>query len=476
MPEIAANTTSASIVSWSVNEGDAVSAGDCLAEIESEKAVVELEAEEAGVMGQILVQAGVETDVGAAIAVMLQAGEQGADVEALLHLDAQLDASGKNVEGALQANGHDVKADVALAQVDMAPASPVSRPLDASKESSLEAASQGGDVFHHDVAESQLASAESTRTAGLEGQERIIASPIARRLARENNISLAGLTGSGPEGRIVKRDVLAAGATLDSLATLTGSSTSPSTTARSVTVPTITPRMDAAAAARGAYTDLPHTSMRRTIARRLSESKATIPHFYLRADCRMDALLALRAQVNEDATRKISVNDFIVKAVAAALGQVPEMNVSWTDDALRCYQHIDIAVAVSTDQGLITPVIHDADTLLLSTVSAQVADLARRAREGALEPREYQGGSFTISNLGMFGVSEFAAIINPPQAAILAVGAAEQRAVVVDGALSVASVMTVTLSVDHRAIDGALAARWLGTFKRIVEHPALALV
>jgi pyruvate dehydrogenase E2 component (dihydrolipoamide acetyltransferase) len=276
---------------------------------------------------------------------------------------------------------------------------------------------------------------------------------------------LSGLSGSGPNGRIVKRDVLAASATPASLAVRRSTATSAKA-----------PRTRTTPASLAEYTDVPHTSMRRTIARRLSESKSTIPHFYLRADCRMDALLALRAQVNADTTRKISVNDFIVKAVAAALRQVPDMNVSWTDEALRRYQHIDISVAVSTEQGLVTPVIHDADTLLLSAVSAQVADLARRARDGALEPSEYQGGSFTISNLGMVGVREFAAIINPPQAAILAVGAAEQRAVVEDGALVVASVMTVTLSVDHRAIDGALAARWLDTFKRIVEHPALALV
>ncbi|HWL29284.1 MAG TPA: 2-oxo acid dehydrogenase subunit E2, partial [Burkholderiaceae bacterium] len=303
----------------------------------------------------------------------------------------------------------------------------------------------------------------------------------------ESGISLSGLAGSGPKGRIVKRDVLAAGATPSSLAALTGATRAPSSAAshtradphaagRSAASSASTSRTGAGAAPPAAYTDVPHTSMRRTIARRLSESKSTIPHFYLRADCRVDALLALRAQVNADTTRKISVNDFIVKAVAAALRQVPDMNVGWTDEALRRYQHIDISVAVSTEQGLVTPVIHDADTLLLSAVSAQVADLARRARDGALEPSEYQGGSFTISNLGMYGVREFAAIINPPQAAILAVGAAEQRAVVEDGALVVASVMTVTLSVDHRAIDGALAARWLDTFKHIVEHPALALV
>lgn len=411
MPEIAANTTSASIVSWSMKEGDTVAAGDCLAEIESEKAVVELEAEQDGVLGRILVQAGSETAVGAPIAVLLQAGEQDVDVEALL-----------------QEDGEGVADDVLTVQEN-------------------------------------------------EASNRIAASPIARRLAQENGISLSDLAGSGPQGRIVKRDVLAAGATLGSTAPSSISSNVASSVVSGAGRSAQSRAISSAATPHtNAYSDVPHTNMRRTIARRLSESKATIPHFYLRADCRMDALLSLRAQVNANAARKISVNDFIVKVVAAALRQMPDMNVSWTDDALRRYQHIDISVAVSTDNGLITPVVRDVDTKLLSVVSTEIADLAQRARASALEPQEYQGGSFTISNLGMFGVHEFAAIINPPQAAILAVGAVEQRAVVVDSALVVASVMTVTLSVDHRAIDGALAAQWLDNFKRIIENPALALV
>jgi pyruvate dehydrogenase E2 component (dihydrolipoamide acetyltransferase) len=216
--------------------------------------------------------------------------------------------------------------------------------------------------------------------------------------------------------------------------------------------------------------------MRRTIARRLSDSKASIPHFYLSADCRMDKLLALRADINANAPRKISVNDFIVKAVAAALQAVPDMNAGWTDSALRKYARADISVAVSTDGGLITPVVRDAGAKTLSGISAEIADLAARARRGELAPDEYQGGSFTVSNLGMFGVREFSAIINPPQAAILAVGATLQQPVVVDGHLAVAHVMKVSLSVDHRAIDGALAAQWLAAFQRAIEHPLSALI
>jgi pyruvate dehydrogenase E2 component (dihydrolipoamide acetyltransferase) len=425
MPEIAANTTSASIVSWSMNEGDTVAAGDCLAEIESEKAVVELEAEQAGVLGRILVQAGNDASVGAPIAVLLQAGEE------------------------------DVELDALLAQEGMAPpetaesaGEPSALEPDAVASSSGTSASHSGNATSLPGTSALEPNAADTLPVTVASQRanagRIAASPLARRLAHDSGISLSDLAGSGPQGRIVKRDVLAAGVTA-------GSSSH-------------------------THIDIPHTSMRRTIARRLSESKATIPHFYLRADCRMDALLALRAQINAHAPRKISVNDIIIKATAAALRDMPDMNVSWTDEALRRYKRIDISVAVSTDNGLITPVVRDVEGKSLSAISAEIADLAQRARRGGLAPHEYQGGSFTISNLGMFGVREFAAIINPPQAAILAVGAVEQRPVVVDGGLAVASVMTVTLSVDHRAIDGALAARWLDAFKRIIESPALALI
>lgn len=406
MPGVATGDDGALIVTWSKQEGDAVAVGDVLLEIETEKAIVEMNAESAGVLARILVPAGQMADVGAAIGVLLAAGEGES------HLKAAL--AGVDAESAAQAPAPAVAPAVETAPVSAPAAAPA-------------AAGQG---------------------------ERIFASPLARRLARDANLDLAALSGSGPRGRIIKRDVLQA---------------------QNAVRPAAAPAPIAAPVA-GNYTEVPHSAMRRTIARRLTESKSSVPHFYLRADCRMDALLALRAQVNAAASRKVSVNDFIIKAVAAALREMPEMNVSWTDEALRQYKDVDISVAVSTDTGLLTPVVKGADRASISDISRSVADLAERARAGKLQPAEYQGGSFTISNLGMFGVDEFAAIINPPQAAILAVGAASQRVVVEDGDMAIAQVMTVTLSVDHRAIDGALAARWLGVFKRIVENPLSALI
>ncbi len=418
MPGVATGDDGALIVTWSKQEGDAVAVGDVLLEIETEKAIVEMNAESAGVLARILVPAGQMADVGAAIGVLLAAGEGEA------HLKAAL--AGVDVESAAQAPAPAA----APAAASAAEAAPVSTPAAAPV-----AAGQG---------------------------ERIFASPLARRLARDANLDLAALSGSGPRGRIIKRDVLQAQSASRSVAA-----------PAPVAAPAVAP---AAAPVAGNYTEVPHSAMRRTIARRLTESKSSVPHFYLRADCRMDALLALRAQVNAAASRKVSVNDFIIKAVAAALREMPEMNVSWTDEALRQYKDVDISVAVSTDTGLLTPVVKGADRASISDISRSVADLAERARAGKLQPAEYQGGSFTISNLGMFGVDEFAAIINPPQAAILAVGAASQRVIVEDGDMAIAQVMTVTLSVDHRAIDGALAARWLGVFKRIVENPLSALI
>jgi len=224
------------------------------------------------------------------------------------------------------------------------------------------------------------------------------------------------------------------------------------------------------------FTEIPHSAMRRTIARRLTESKSSIPHFYLKAGCRMECLLALRSEINACASRKISVNDFIIRAVAVALREVPEANVGWTDSAMRHYQQADIAVAVSTDSGLITPIVRAAERKSLSQISSEIADLAARAKAGQLKPEEYQGGSFSISNLGMYGVDEFSAIINPPQAAILAVGAAQSVPVVEHGELKAGMVMQCTLSVDHRAIDGALAAKWLAEFRRVIEAPLALLV
>ncbi|MFJ3058761.1 pyruvate dehydrogenase complex dihydrolipoamide acetyltransferase [Herbaspirillum sp. NPDC087042] len=412
MPEIAANATSAVIVQWSKAEGEAIKAGECLAEIETDKAVIEYDADTSGVLGKILAPAGKDVEVGAPIAVLFEAGEKDVDIAALL---------------------------AAAGVASVADAAPVAAPAEAAPAA---------------VTAPAAPAPSSTNTGG-----RIFASPLARRLAQERGLALEKIKGSGPHGRIVRRDVEAAGRPVSTA--LPAASAAPTQSAPEVGSP---------------FIEIPHSGMRKTIARRLTESKSSIPHFYLSADCRMDKLLALRAEINAAAARKISVNDFIVKAVAVALQAVPEMNVSWTDSALRKYAQADISVAVSTEGGLITPVVRGAGGKTLSAISAEIASLAARARDGSLAPEQYQGGSFTVSNLGMFGVREFSAIINPPQAAILAVGATLQQPAVVDGQLAVAQVMKVTLSVDHRAVDGALAAQWLAAFQRCIENPLSALI
>ena len=410
MPEVAANATHATLAAWSKKEGEPIAAGDCLAEVETDKAIVEISADSAGVMGQWLVPAGQEVEVGAPIAVLLAAGEAAADVQALL-----------------QAAGAVATAPAAAA-ASAVPGTP----------------------------------APAATTAQASG-ERLRASPLARRLAAQRGVDLSRLQGSGPGGRIVKIDVERAQAA------------APAPAPASAPV-AAAPAAAPAGSGASAFTEVPHSSMRRTIARRLAESKSTIPHFYLTVECRMERLLALRTEINASASRKISVNDFIVRAVAVALREVPQANVGWTDTAMRQYAQADVAVAVSTDTGLITPIVRAADRKTLSQISAEIADLAARARAGQLRPEEYQGGSFSVSNLGMHGVGGFSAIINPPQAAILAVGASQQKPVVENGELKVGTVMACTLSVDHRAIDGALAAQWLAAFQRAIEAPLSMLI
>jgi pyruvate dehydrogenase E2 component (dihydrolipoamide acetyltransferase) len=404
MPEVAANGTHATLVAWSKKIGEPVAVGDSLAEVETDKAVVDISAETAGVMGQILVQAGQEVEVGSPIAVILAHGEADADVEALLR---------PNGSTTLAAN--------------TAPAAPV------------------------------LSTALTKE--GVPAGQRLRASPLARRLAVQRGLDLSLVRGSGPGGRIVKIDV----ERIKVVAASQAATPAPATT--------VDTAVAAPASVAAGFAEVPHSSMRRTIARRLSESKATIPHFYLSAECRVERLLAVRAEINATARRKISVNDFIIRAVAVALREVPQANVGWTESAMRHYRQADVAVAVSTDKGLITPVVRAVEQKTLSQISAEVADMATRAREGKLRPDEYQGGSISVSNLGMFGVSEFSAIINPPQVAILAVGAAHQKPVVEDGELKVGTVMICTMSVDHRAIDGALAGQWLAAFRRAIEAP-----
>lgn len=414
MPEVAANATHAVLLAWTRQEGDQIAVGDCIAEIETDKATVELNAESAGTLGRMLVRAGQEVEVGAPIGVLLTNGESHAEIDALI-------ASAGGASGIV------------------VPAAPQS-------------------------AAAATAEAAAPQTAA--APARIFASPLARRLAAQRGLDLHALTGSGPNGRIVRRDVEAASATPPAMQ---AAAPEPVATPATQATPTMARTGDS-------FTEIPHSNMRRTIARRLTESKTTVPHFYLSVDCHMDRLLALRAEINSAAARKVSVNDFVVRAVAVALREVPEANVAWTDTAMRQFNTADISVAVSTDTGLITPIVRAADRKPLSVISAEIADLAARARAGQLRPDEYQGGSFSVSNLGMFGVSEFSAIINPPQAAILAVGATQPMPVVRDDKVEVAQVMRCTLSVDHRAIDGALAARWLAAFRRLIENPLAMLV
>ena len=290
------------------------------------------------------------------------------------------------------------------------------------------------------------------------GGERQRASPLARRLAAQRGVDLSRLQGSGPGGRIVRIDVERAQAVAPAPAPLV-------------------PLAAAAGPGASAFTELPHSSMRRTIARRLAESKSTIPHFYLTVECRMERLLALRAEINAAASRKISVNDCIVRAVAVALREVPQANVGWTQAAMRQYAQADVAVAVSTGAGLITPIVRAAERKPLSQIGAEIADLAARARAGQLRPDEYQGGSFSVSNLGMFGVGAFSAIINPPQAAIISVGASKKVPVVnAAGEIVAGDRMWVGLSGDHRVVDGAVAATYLAALKKLLENPALMLI
>ncbi|KZE92882.1 Dihydrolipoyllysine-residue succinyltransferase component of 2-oxoglutarate dehydrogenase complex [Agromyces sp. NDB4Y10] len=305
-------------------------------------------------------------------------------------------------------------------------------------------------------------------------------SPLVRRLVREHGIDLAGVTGSGPEGRIVRRDVeplIAAKGTAPAESAAPGAEAAPAQEAApAASAASTPPAPPAPATAPGADAELiPHTRMRRTIARRLVESKTQVPHFYLTAECRVDRLLELRRELNAAGTVKVSVNDLVVKAVAGALADVPEANRTWSDDGVLQHRAADIAIAVALDDGLVTPVVRGVEALSVSELGRRIADVAERARSGGLRQHEIEGGSFSVSNLGMYGTREFTAIINPPHAGILAVGAARRAPVVVDGVLEVGTVMSVTLSADHRVLDGAVAARWLAAFQARIEHPLTIL-
>ena len=440
MPALSPTMEEGNLAKWLVKEGDKVKSGDVIAEIETDKATMEVEAVDEGTVAKLVVPAGTEAvKVNALIAILAAEGE---DVAAAA-------AGGGSAAPA--------KTEAAPAKTEAAPA--VSAPI------------------------TDKAPAPSTPAPVAKTGERVFASPLARRLAKEAGLDLTAVSGSGPHGRVVKSDVekaVAGGGAKAAPAAATAA-------APAAAAPAMAKGPSEEAVLKlfepGSYELVPHDGMRKTIAKRLVESKQTIPHFYVTVDCELDALLALRAQLNDAAPRKegapaykLSVNDMIIKAMAMALMEVPDANVSWTDTNMVKHKHADVGVAVSIPGGLITPIIRHAEQKTLSAISNEMKDLGKRAKDRKLKPEEYQGGTTSVSNMGMMGVKQFAAVINPPHATILAVGAGEQRVVVKNGEMKIANVMSVTLSTDHRCVDGALGAELLGAFKRYIENPMGMLV
>ncbi|ASY68616.1 MAG: pyruvate dehydrogenase complex dihydrolipoamide acetyltransferase [Sinorhizobium fredii] len=436
MPALSPTMEEGNLAKWLVKEGDKVKSGDVIAEIETDKATMEVEAVDEGTVAKIVVPAGTE----------------GVKVNALI---AVLAADGEDVATAAKGgNGAAAPASAAKAEA-AAPAAPAASPAPAA------------------------APAAPAQAAG-EGK-RVFSSPLARRLAKEAGIDLSAIAGSGPYGRVVKKDVESA---------VSGGTAKPAAVPAAAQAPAAAPLakgMSEDAVLKlfepGSYELVPHDGMRKTIAKRLQESKQTIPHFYVSLDCQLDALLALRAQLNAAAPEKdgkpvykLSVNDMVIKALALALRDVPDANVSWTDTNMVKHKHADVGVAVSIPGGLITPIIRQAELKSLSAISNEMKDYGKRAKERKLKPEEYQGGTTAVSNMGMMGVKNFAAVVNPPHATILAVGAGEERVIVKNKEMVVANMMTVTLSTDHRCVDGALGAELLGAFKRYIENPMGMLV
>ncbi|KQS63273.1 branched-chain alpha-keto acid dehydrogenase subunit E2 [Rhizobium sp. Leaf371] len=445
MPALSPTMEEGNLAKWLVKEGDTVKSGDVIAEIETDKATMEVEAVDEGVVAKLVVPAGTE----------------GVKVNALI---AILAADGEDVGAAASGGG----ASAPKAEAQPAKAESGASTSEAPAAAKAPAAPQG----------------QAPAAAKTDGDKRVFSSPLARRLAKEAGLDLSAVTGTGPKGRVIKSDVEKAVA---------------GGTGKAATAPSAAPTTAAAPAASapkgmsdeqvlknfadGSYDLVPHDGMRKTIAKRLQESKQTIPHFYVSVDCELDALLALRAQLNAAAPEKdgkpvykLSVNDMVIKALALALRDVPDANVSWTETNMVKHKHADVGVAVSIPGGLITPIVRSAELKSLSAISNEMKDLGARAKGRKLKPDEYQGGTTAVSNMGMMGVKNFAAVVNPPHATILAIGAGEERVVVKKGEMKIANVMTVTLSTDHRAVDGALGAELLGAFKRYIENPMGMLV
>jgi pyruvate dehydrogenase E2 component (dihydrolipoamide acetyltransferase) len=422
MPGVAANATEAVLSEWLVEESGDFAAADALATVETEKAAVDIEADAAGRVLKTLVQPGAQVEVGDPIAVLGEPGEQVDDVDALL-----------------SSLGVASTTDVVV---------PERRDVPSDPESAAPLAEAG--------------SGEPPVTTN----GRVFASPLARKIAKDKGLAIEEVTGTGPRGRILRRDVEAAVAGREPSVVEEGA-------------PVVEER--ALRASRNhrdlpaTYDEIPHSRIRRATARRLTESQQQAPHFYVRATVRAEALLALRAELNGDESSRISLNDLVVKAVGVAHQRVPEMNVIWTPDAVRRYRTVDVAVAVATDRGLLVPVVRDVAALSVTSLAASLRELAEGARAGRLTQDDLEGGSISVTNLGMHGVEEFAAIINPPHAAILAIGAVRDEPVIENGEVVPGKLMSLTLSVDHRPVDGVVAARWLAVLKELLEHPARIL-
>jgi pyruvate dehydrogenase E2 component (dihydrolipoamide acetyltransferase) len=444
MPALSPTMEKGNLAKWLKKEGDKVKSGDVIAEIETDKATMEVEAVDEGTIAKILVPEGTQ------------------------------DVAVNDVIAVLAGDGEDVKA--AGAGAASAPAKPTAsaEPPAAAKPAPASAPAPAKAPAPAAAAPAPQVSAPAPQT---NGHGRIFSSPLARRLAREAGIELARIAGSGPHGRVVARDVEQA----KSGKGLKAPAAAPS-------APSIAPSMSdkqiRALYEDGSYEVIPHDGMRRTIAQRLTASTQTIPQFYLTMDCDIGLLVEAREQINAAAPKdkdgkpayKLSVNDFVIKALALALQRIPNANVSWTEGGMLKHRHSDVGVAVAMPGGLITPIIRKAETKPVSVISAEMKDFAARARGRKLKPEEYQGGTTAVSNLGMYGIKDFTAVINPPHATILAVGAGEQRPVVKNGKIEIAEIMSVTMTCDHRAVDGALGAELIGAFKRLIENPVLMVV
>ena len=452
MPALSPTMEEGTLSKWDIKVGDKVSPGDTVAEIETDKATMEVDAADEGTLAKIVVPAGTQgVKVNALIGILAEDGESAEDAIKAIEEEEKKQASAPSTTAA----------PAAAAKTDAAPVQP------AQASSAL----------------NQPATVTSQAPVTEQGN-RIFASPLARRLAKQNGLQLSLISGTGPHGRIIKRDIDSA------LANGIGKAATNATQPAQSAIPAESSSSDELTMKlfnTDEYEIVPHDGMRKTIAKRLVESKHTVPHFYVTIDCEIDALLKLRAELNaaapmvktsagEKPAYKLSVNDMVIKATALALKAVPDANVSWLNSGMMRHKFVDVGVAVSIPNGLITPIIKHAEEKSLSTISNAMKDLAKRARERKLKPEEYQGGTTAVSNMGMYGVKDFCAIINPPHATIFAIGAGEQRAVVKDGALAIATVMSVTLSTDHRAVDGALAAELAQAFKKFIENPMSMLV